>query len=392
VPSSAPSLSTDLAEPTTTTTPATPTTPTTSAAPRSSAAPPTDAPATTAAGSDFAPLLNRVRAAGLLRRRPWYYTRLIVGNLLLFAGLWAAVVRVGDSWWQLALAPLVAVSTARTAFLGHDSGHQQITASRRASRLLGLAHGNLMIGLSEGWWNSKHNRHHANPNHLDKDPDVGVGALVWSAEQAAERRGFARWLTRHQAALFFPMLLLEGFALKVAGVRDLRNRPPRQRAVEATLLLAHAAWYTALLLLVMSPIRAVAFVLVHQALFGLHLGCAFAPNHKGMPTPPAHQRWDHLRRQVYTSRSVRGGVVLDWLLGGLNYQIEHHLFPSMPRPQLREAQPLVRAHCLALGLPYVRTGLVESYRQGLRHLRTVGAPLRARPPHAKPPRAVRRLR
>ena len=66
----------------------------------------------------------------------------------------------------------------------------------------------------------------------------------------------------------------------------------------------------------------------------------------------------------------------DWFLGGLNYQIEHHLFPSMPRPNLRLAQPLVREHCARIGLPYTETGLVESYAGALRHLHRVGAPLR----------------
>jgi len=79
---------------------------------------------------------------------------------------------------------------------------------------------------------------------------------------------------------------------------------------------------------------------------------------------------------VLTSRNVRGGGVTDWFLGGLNYQIEHHLFPSMPRPNLRLAQPLVREHCARIGLPYTETGLVESYAGALRHLHRVGAPLR----------------
>ena len=82
--------------------------------------------------------------------------------------------------------------------------------------------------------------------------------------------------------------------------------------------------------------------MVQQGLFGLYLGCSFAPNHKGMPTLTEADRLDFLRRQVLTSRNVRGGCLVDFVLGGLNYQIEHHLFPSMPRPNLRHAQPIVR--------------------------------------------------
>jgi fatty acid desaturase len=129
-------------------------------------------------------------------------------------------------------------------------------------------------------------------------------------------------------------------------------------------------------LLVLSPLRALVFVIVQQGLLGLYLGCAFAPNHKGMPVLSEHDELDFLRRQVLTSRNVRGGRLVDWVLGGLNYQIEHHLFPSLPRPSLRHAQPLVRAFCLEHGLPYCQRTLLGSYTEALRHLHTVGAPPR----------------
>jgi fatty acid desaturase len=179
-------------------------------------------------------------------------------------------------------------------------------------------------------------------------------------------------MSRNQARLFFPMLLLEGLNLQIISVIELRNRPPRVRAAEGLLLAVHTVGYLALAFTLMSPLHAVVFIAVHQGLFGLHLGSAFAPNHKGMPMPGPGERWDHLRKQVLTSRNVRGGLVTDWMLGGLNYQIEHHLFPSMPRPNLRKVRPLVREHCELVGLPYAETGLLDSYTRSLRHLRTVG--------------------
>ncbi|MBB5937787.1 fatty acid desaturase family protein [Streptomyces zagrosensis] len=329
-------------------------------------------------GSDFAPLLREVKAAGLLGRRTGWYIAGIALNLLALAAVVAAVVLVGDSWWTVALAVPAAIFWARTSFVGHDAGHAQITSDRRISALIGLVHGNLLLGMSRAWWNDKHNRHHANPNHIDKDPDVAVGALVWTRHQAALRQGFTRWLTRHQARLFFPMLLLEGLNLKVSGLRDLRRQTPRERALEAPLLVVHYIMYIGFLLAVLSPGKALVFGLVHHALFGLYLGMAFAPGHKGMEMPdPQGDRWGHLKRQVVTSRNIRGGPATDWALGGLNYQIEHHLFPSMARPHLPLAQPLVRAHCVRLGLPYTETGLIDSYVWALRHMHDVGAPLRS---------------
>ncbi|RPK54401.1 Fatty acid desaturase [Streptomyces sp. ADI96-02] len=328
-------------------------------------------------GSDFAPLLRAVRGQGLLEHRPGWYAIGITANLLALAAVLTGFVLLGDTWWSLLLSFPLAVLWARTAFVAHDAGHAQISGDRRTSRVIGLVHGNLLLGMNEAWWNDKHVRHHANPNHVDKDPDVAADALVWTQKQAAQREGFARWLTRNQARLFFPMLLLEGFALKIHGFRYLGRQPARERALSALLMTAHLALYATLLPATLSVGKAVVFFLVVHALFGLHLGMAFAPNHKGMEMPdPDGERWGHLRRQVLTSRNVRGGVLTDWFLGGLNYQIEHHLFPSMPRPHLRLAQPLVRAHCASIGMPYAETGLVESYRQALAHMHEVGDPLR----------------
>ncbi len=331
----------------------------------------------TAAQQSFAPLVQVVRARRLLDRRPDYYTAMIAINAALIVAVGIGLFAVGNSWWSLGLAVPAAILSARTAFIGHDAAHQQITRSRRTNRLIGLVHGNLLIGMSYGWWAEKHNRHHANPNHVGKDPDVAAGAVVWTAEQAAGRNGVARWIAAHQGYLYLPLLLLEGINLKVSSVRDLSHRDPGSRRLEARLLAAHLVGYLTVVLVALPAPQAVAFIALHQALFGLHLGLAFAPNHKGMPMPAPEDRWSHLHKQVITSRNVRGGVVVDWLLGGLNYQIEHHLFPSMPRPHLRLAQPLVREHCAAVGLPYTETTVTESYRQALQHIHGVGDRLRA---------------
>ena len=97
---------------------------------------------------------------------------------------------------------------------------------------------------------------------------------------------------------------------------------------------------------------------------------------KGMPMLAEGEELYFLRRQVLTSRNVRGIRLVDFLLGGLNYQIEHHLFPNMPRPNLRQAQPLVRAFCQEHDLSYSEASMFGSYAEAVRHLHTIGAPLR----------------
>ncbi|WP_217170946.1 acyl-CoA desaturase [Streptomyces sp. AC512_CC834] len=344
----------------------------------------TEAPAPTArprtsgsgTGSDFSRLSQRIAEAGLLARRPGYYTaRLGLVTALLAAGA-VAFVMLGDTWWQLAVAAFLAVVFGQLALVTHDMAHRQIFTRRRPSEIWGRLFGNLGIGMSYGWWMNKHTRHHANPNHEELDPDVAPDILVWSTDQARSSRGLARFLGGHQALLFFPLLTLEGFNLHVSSIRALRAPSTKSRVLEGTLLFTHIVVCLSALFLVLSPGKAVAFVLVNQCLFGVYLGCAFAPNHKGMPTLTGDDRPDFLRRQVLTSRNVRGGPFVDVLLGGLNYQIEHHLFPSMPTPHLKRAQVIVRDYCAEIGVPYHETGLIQSYREALTHLHRVGEPIR----------------
>jgi fatty acid desaturase len=331
----------------------------------------------TGRGSDYAQLSRHIRRTGLLRRRPGYYSVKIGANLVLLAAGWAVFFLLGRTWWQLLVAVFLAVMFTQTGFIGHDAGHRQISGSKRTSDLLGRIHGNLLIGLSYGWWTAKHNRHHARPNQAGRDPDISGRAIAFTPRQARARHGIGGWLAVHQAWLFFPMLLLEGFHLHTAGVRALLGgRGTRVKLVEGILLGAHIIGYLTAVFLVLSPVQAVVFLLIHQGLFGVYLGCSFAPNHKGMPVLGGDEKLDFLRRQVITTRNIRGGWFTDFALGGLNYQIEHHLFPSMPRPSLRYAQEPVRAYCQQHGIAYRETGFFDSYRQVLQHLHAVGGPVR----------------
>jgi fatty acid desaturase len=336
-------------------------------------------PAPNRPGTDYADLMRRVKQAGLLDRRPGYYlTKIGVTGALLAAG-WTAFALLGDTWWQLVTAGFLALVFAQIGFLGHDAGHRQIFRSKRANYVVGLLHGNLAIGLSYGWWVDKHNRHHAHPNQEGKDPDIDIGALAFTAGQAGTKRGVTRFIARHQRYLFFPLLTLEAVQLRVSSFRALIGPNMRNRAWEAVMFGAHVVCYVGAVLLVLPPLKAAVFIVVQQAMFGVYLGCSFAPNHKGMPMLDAADQTDFLRRQVLTSRNVRGGRLVDFALGSLNYQIEHHLFPSMPRPNLRRAQPLIRAFCHQHGLQYSETTLLRSYAQALQHLHEVGRPLRVAP-------------
>jgi fatty acid desaturase len=186
-----------------------------------------------------------------------------------------------------------------------------------------------------------------------------------------------------QGWFFFPLLTLEGFNLQISSVRTLL-RPgavPHQR-VEAALVFGRLATFIVVPFVALPAGKAGVFFCTQMAIFGLCLGGSFAPSHKGMPIVPAEMKIDFLRRQVLMSRNVRGGLLVDFFMGGLNYQIEHHLFPNMPRPNLKLAQPLIRQYCADHGVTYTEAGLFESYGIVVDYLNNVG--LRARDPFACP--------
>lgn len=324
--------------------------------------------------STYSELLRRIQAADLLRRRRGWVWGRIAATVGAFAAVWLAVFVIGDSWFQLLPAAAFAVVLTQVMFLSHDGAHRQMFASHRWNEWVSRVLGNAFGGLSYGWWMHKHNTHHGSPNEERRDPDIGDGVVAFTPEVAAGKRGAGAWVVRHQGWLFVPLLLLEGLNLHIASIQVITRRlnPVKHARVEQALIGCRLTAYVVVLVLVMSPGKAAAFVGVQLALFGLLLGGAFAPNHTGMPIVPAGSRIDFLRRQVLMSRNVRGGWLVDFSMGGLNYQVEHHLFPSMPRANLRAAQPIVLAYCEENGIEYTQSTLWASYRTVLRYLNDVG--------------------
>ena len=197
--------------------------------------------------------------------------------------------------------------------------------------------------------------------------------IAFTPRQVADRAAPLRWFISHQGWFFFPILLLEGLSLHASSVRRVLAREPvRRRPVEIAFLTIRIVGYLALVLWVLSPDKAAVFLAVQLGLFGFYMGMSFAPNHKGMPLVPHDVRLDFLRRQVLMSRNIRGGRMLDFLMGGLNYQIEHHLFPSMPRPHLRRAAPIIRDFCRENDVVYTETSLFRSYAIVTEHINRVG--------------------
>lgn len=318
-------------------------------------------------------LAREVRDAGLLAKRPGYYAVKIGANVAALGALLAGVALLGNSWWQVPVAVGLAFVFTQLAFMGHDAGHGQICRGRRGNHLIGFVHANLLTGFSYGWWLNKHNAHHTHCNRDGRDPDIGAGVLAMTRGQADERRGLARILTKAQAVLLLPLLLLEAANLHVASVKALRGRGLRAGALEGALLVGHAAAYTALMVISgMDAAHLAVFILLNQGLFGLYLGLAFVTNHMGMPVLEEADELSFLHRQVLTSRNVRSSRIMRFLLGGLEHQIEHHLFPAMPRANLWRAARLVRPFCDRHAISYHERSPLRAYHEVLSYLHGLG--------------------
>jgi fatty acid desaturase len=324
--------------------------------------------------SEFSALLHTVRDAGLLHRKRTFYILTFSVITLLMGASWYGVVMLSGTWYTLILAGVMGVLFTQYAFLAHEASHRQVFESGKANDLAGRVLADLFVGISYSWWMAKHSRHHANPNTVGKDPDIETDFIIFQKDLAAEVKSpVATFLAHRQGYLFFPVLIFEGINLHQHAFKTVFS-PGKvdKRSLEIVLLaLRHVIFITAVFL-VMPLGMGFAFLGVQLAVFGLYMGASFAPNHKGMPVLPKDAKVDFLRRQVLTGRNIRGGWYMNIFMGGLNYQIEHHLFPSMPRPNLARARAITKEYCQSKNILYTEANVFESYAIVIAYLNKVG--------------------
>ncbi|MFM5904496.1 MAG: fatty acid desaturase family protein [Micrococcales bacterium] len=332
--------------------------------------------------SHFSEVLQQVKAAGLLKKKPSFYVIRLAVISLIATALWVGAGFTGfltsnhGAWVLLGfvIAGLLGILSAQYGFIAHEAAHRQIFRSNKANDWTGLVLANLFAGLSYGFWLRKHNKHHQKPNQIGEDPDIAIRVLAFTPEARDAKKGIERWFTNRQGYLFPLLLLFTGFDLLLDSFASLKRKDRKigTRSLEFGLMIVRQVAPYVLMAVMFGWLWAIALWVFMMMVFGFFMGAAFAPNHKGMPLIPKDAKVDFFERQVLTSRNIRGSWLNDNLMGGLNYQVEHHLFPSMARPYLAKAHKIVGEYCRANDITLVEMNLLSSYRVVITYLNKVG--------------------
>ena len=325
----------------------------------------------------FAQLRSMIQENGLFEKQPRYFGFKIPSILILLVPSLALIMLVDNLWIQLLNAVFMAIISTQIGFLGHDAGHRQIFQSAAKDDLLATLLVPL-VGVSSSWWTDTHNRHHRHPNQIGSDPAIDYDILAFSDVQASRKSGIRRALVGYQAFYFLPLTLAYPVQMRISSIQFLLKGTARYPRLEAFLFLLHFPLYFALVFSQLSLWTGVAFILVHQSLFSLFLLSAFAPNHKGMPVLEADHQLDYVHQQVLTAQNIQSGPFTDFWFGGLNYQIEHHLFCDIPRNKLKAAQKIIKPFCKENSISYRESKAPRCYWELLKFMHQASAPLRGK--------------
>jgi predicted heme/steroid binding protein len=354
-------------------------------------------------------LRSQLIVMGMFKSNKLFYVYKCISNMALWATSIAMVWYSDSMAVHAASAILMGLFFQQCGWLAHDFLHHQVFRQRKYGDLMGVYWGNLMQGYSVQWWKNKHNGHHAVPNlhsssalSQDGDPDIDtMPLLAWSLKQAQSYRELradgkdttaVKFMIQYQALFYFPILLLArlswmnesfkmAFGLGAASENaalELKSKGLQYPVLEKVGIVLHYAWALSLSSGFgrFSVAYSIAYFLLMTCSCGFLLAIVFGLGHNGMATYDADARPDFWKLQVTTTRNIIGGhgfpqAFVDWFCGGLQYQVDHHLFPTLPRHNLRASHELIRSFCKEWKVEYHEADLIDGSIEVLNHLQNV---------------------
>mmetsp|Transcript_71737 Transcript_71737/g.115818 ORF Transcript_71737/g.115818 Transcript_71737/m.115818 type:complete len:584 (+) Transcript_71737:117-1868(+) len=325
--------------------------------------------------ADYRQLRRQIIELGLFEIDRGFFVRKFLMFLSLLVGAAVCSCRSGDPaahQWSLTLAGAVMLGVffQQMAGLGHDVGHNSIVHNRPCDRMLGLIFGNLLSGISMGWWKKSHNTHHVVPNSLEFDPDIQHLPVFAVSDKYFNQiysmyhdwtltfGNVEKFLVSHQHILYVPIMGLARFNLYVqswlyVGGFNARGQAIPWQAAEVATLLGFMYWMWWLCSLLPSAAHIAVFLLVSHGIAGLlHIQITIShfsmELYAGRTFKNDEESWLHT--QLATTMDVDCPSWLDWFHIGLQFQVEHHVFPRLPRHNLRQVQSLLMPLCKKHGI------------------------------------------
>lgn len=309
------------------------------------------------------------------------YTFLFGMFLLLLHSGWYGMsgLFLGMCWHQL-------------VFTVHDAGHMGITHSFTIDTVLGIMIADFIGGLSLGWWKRNHNVHHIVTNSPEHDPDIehmpffAISHRFFDSlrstyyDRIMKYDPFAKFVVRYQHYLYYPILLFGRFNLyRLSWEYLILGQGPKKgpawwhRWLEITGQVFFWYWFGYHVVYKSIPIASGrwAFVMIsHMATAILHVQITLS--HFAMSTADLGINESFPQKMLRTTMDVDCPEWLDFFHGGLQFQAIHHLFPRMPRHNLRRTQKLVQEFCKEVEIPYALYGFVDGNKEVIGRLADIG--------------------
>ena len=274
-------------------------------------------------------LVEELSRAGCFQRATPQAARF--GAFLLVAYFAAYGLLLAAPRWPLRLLAIVAAAlfSVQAGFIAHQAGHGALTHDRRAARWIGQLCHTLASGLSASYFQHIHRLHHPHCNDRGRDPDMQSQFVSMYPQSAAAKRGIGGVISRCQGWLVWLLIGLQGFTLKLDGLRFVRSRRQATRLDQAFLALHALVWLVAPSL-VLGPGNALLNYALVTVAIGFYVGSIFMVNHIGTRVIEPGEALSHFEQELTVTRNLGDSRLADFLFGGVNNHIEHHLFPSMP--------------------------------------------------------------
>jgi len=302
----------------------------------------------------FDELKKSVRQAGLLERVP------IRGSIEMIAVLLCLAIALytAPQWNPILLGLFLTIIFTRAVFVSHDILHTQYFKSKSLSFKLSYPFSAFILSNSSSWWDYKHNvNHHTYCNIVEKDEDIRALDGTFTPN-----KGNSPFLKKYKHIVFWGALF---FMFPAFIAQSYKFVIQRKLWGEFALMLLHwpLIWGTLLYQIGAENTLIVAltlnFVLSPWLAFGFitnHLGCDTFSEEEG-------KKLSWMELQMRGSRSLSGGKIIHWFYGGLNTQIEHHLFPKAPRFHLLKVKEMTQDFAKKHQIKYFETTPIEAYIQ-----------------------------